>query len=887
MDTPDGQWASTRTPSSRPASQKSHRSSRSARSQPSSRTTEETPLLAREGRTDRSEGSDEADDVEPEHTPATTSLLRSLSGSSETGPLKPLWKRRWPSILALIILCLVVVIIMLGFLTTEAVQEYAIQAADFHPTKLSLDSLTDTGVRVRVQGLFTMDASKVRKTSVRNIGRLGAWIAREVESEATHVDLYLPEYGTAMVGTARVPGIKVNIRNRHTTHLSFFADLDPGSFDNIRNIANDWLDGRLGQIRIKGKADVPLKSGLIPLGSQSIEESLVFQGHDLPSLPRYDITKFNIREARNGSHGMGADFSILVTNEYPVDFSIPPVSVDVLVDGCVPSDPYIMVGTAATERVHVEPKVDMQVNVTGKVESLPEELTAECPNSLKSPLDSFIGNYMHGEGSTVYIKCCKFPDPETPDWTRALLRDITVPVPFAGRDMGNLIKNFSLDDVHFSFPDLFADPDSPEAQPQISALVKVEVGLPNEMNFPLNVTGIGANADVFYHRKKFGKLHLTRWQAANSTRIEAHGEEGPSLLVEADIKDAPLEILDDDVFSEVVKGIVLGGRPITLDIKAAMDVEVNTPIGKFAVREIPAEGVVPVKPVGHDKGGKGFGALSPRIYNLTIMDTSPTGVTLQALVNFTNPTKYSATVPYFNINILVNDTILGQATAKNVFVHPGNNTNVAVTAVYDPITNSGRAGKFIGKELLSQYISGYNTSLTLQTHNGTIPSQPSLGFALSHLPVTLPTPRLHGPKPPSDGNDPKDPNDDPSNDDDSPHFIRDATMHLISSTAVFTLASPLSTTTLYITNLNATAFYDGNPSGKILYELPFAVPPGLSMTPRLPVDWSLGSVGYEAIKKALGGTLKLSAYADVSVRIGRWNQDIWFRGGAIGANVRL
>lgn len=112
-------------------------------------------------------------------------------------------------------------------------------------------------------------------------------------------------------------------------------------------------------------------------------------------------------------------------------------------------------------------------------------------------------------------------------------------------------------------------------------------------------------------------------------------------------------------------------------------------------------------------------------------------------------------------------------------------------------------------------------------------------------------------------------------------------MHILSSTAIFTLSSPLTTTTLYITYLNATAYHEGNPAGKILYELPFAVPPGISDTPRFPVDWSLGSVGYDAIRKALGGQLKLSAMAEVGVRIGRWNQRIWFKGKAIGASVRL
>lgn len=152
------------------------------------------------------------------------------------------------------------------------------QAADFKPTKLSLDSLTADGVKVQVEGDFTMDASRVHKQSVRNMGRFGTWIASEVETGSTEVNVYLPEYDNILVGKAVVPAIKVSIRNGHTTHISFLADLKPGPFDELRNVANDWIDGRLGQIRLRGKAEVPLKSGLIHLGKQTIEESLVFQG---------------------------------------------------------------------------------------------------------------------------------------------------------------------------------------------------------------------------------------------------------------------------------------------------------------------------------------------------------------------------------------------------------------------------------------------------------------------------------------------------------------------------------------------------------------------------------------------------------------------------------
>jgi len=113
-------------------------------------------------------------------------------------------------------------------------------------------------------------------------------------------------------------------------------------------------------------------------------------------------------------------------------------------------------------------------------------------------------------------------------------------------------------------------------------------------------------------------------------------------------------------------------------------------------------------------------------------------------------------------------------------------------------------------------------------------------------------------------------------------------MHLISSTATFILLSPLHHETLYITSVAATAYYNHTePVGTINHEYQFAVPPGASKTPNLAVEWSLGGAGYNAVKDALGGRLKLYAEADVGVRVGEWHEKVWFKGGGIGASVRL
>jgi hypothetical protein len=241
-------------------------------------------------------------------------------------------------------------------------------------------------------------------------------------------------------------------------------------------------------------------------------------------------------------------------------------------------------------------------------------------------------------------------------------------------------------------------------------------------------------------------------------------------------------------------------------------------------------------------------------------------------VNITNPTPYSAYVPFISIQLLKNGSVLGNLIGKNLDIKTGNNSNLLVSALWDP-SLGGPKGHQHGIDLLSEYLSGYNASIMLKTHRLSIPSQPLIGEALSKVNLTVPMPRLSLPD---------------SSEEDNSHFIRNAEFHIFSSTATFTLVSPLQHNTLFIDHINATAFYNHTePVGRIIHDLPFAAPPGASQTPKLPVDWSLDSVGYDKVRKALGGKLKLDVRAVVGVRLGAWVETVWYAGKGIGAGVRL
>lgn len=549
-------------------------------------TSEQTPLIAEGDR-------EEEEDVEQSpDSPASTSLLRSIQDRSQK---KSRW-RRWPSLLALIVLCVAIVIILVAvFVAPQVVSEYANEAVVFEPTSLSIASFTATGVVAHVQGMFTMDASRVGSKPVRDLGRFGTWIAREVETKSTDVKVSFPEYGSPLVGTAEVPPIRVSIRNGHQTAVDFETTLRSGSKDAIRRVAEDWVKGKLGQLRVLGEADVSVRSGLITLPAQKVAQSIVFESGEIPEMPAFDILKLNVHEQDlpHEKRGLVADAAIKVVNDYPVDVEVPPLGFELLVPGCTPSDSNILLADADTINLHVLPRHDVVVNATGLIRRFPKEAVTACPGSHKSPLDVFLGGYLHGEESTVYVRGSTSPSGDTPKWIVDLMSDITVPVPFPGRSFGHLIKNFTMEHVHFDLPDFFAEPDSPESNPRISAEINALIGLPNEINFDIGVDRVRSNADVFYQREKFGELDLHKWHKASAEPVES-SKNHSDLLVKADVKQAPLTITDSDVFTKVVQQMLTGNKGLILTINADVDVDMQTPIGNLVVRKIPAEGEIPV-----------------------------------------------------------------------------------------------------------------------------------------------------------------------------------------------------------------------------------------------------------------------------------------------------
>ncbi|KAH8677494.1 hypothetical protein BX600DRAFT_129762 [Xylariales sp. PMI_506] len=554
---------------------------------PAQPSAETTPLLS--GAVDQARCDGEHDEPVDEDPAVST-----RSRSSQTTSKPP---RRWASFIAMGILAiLVVAIIVLAFVVPDAIQQYAQEATVIEPTNLSIDSITSDGVKARVQAIFRLDSSRVANEHVRRVGQATTWIARQLGSEQTSVTVVLPDKGNTLLGTAVIPPVVLNLRDGDTTYLDFIANVVPGDVDGIREIANEWLLGQLDSLRLKGVGDLTLHSGLLPLGTHTVAESFVFEADKIPTVPQYNITRLTVEDvpAPGNRTSMVADVSISAYNEFPVELKIPELAFEILVPGCA-NDPRIIVADAVTSEVLVKPHADVLVDVHGLIRELPETLTHACPNTNSSPLDLLLEQYMHGDPATMFVRGSSNPDGSTPKWIAEILSSVTIPVPFPGRSLDGLIRNFSLTDVHFSLPDPFAEPDDPDANPKVSGNILVTAGLPSEMNFGINVTKVRAFADVFYKSKKLGELNLEEWQDSSSKRVEASDGGEATLQITSQIIDAPLKVTDEDVFTDVLQTLMFGGKAVLLDIKAAVDIKVETSLGQLVVKEIPAEGRIPVK----------------------------------------------------------------------------------------------------------------------------------------------------------------------------------------------------------------------------------------------------------------------------------------------------
>ncbi|TQS39302.1 hypothetical protein Golomagni_00175 [Golovinomyces magnicellulatus] len=556
-------------------------------------------LLTRADHDRRYDGNDEDDEgyQEGENDEDLLSPAGNLISTQTIADEPTKYRFRWPTLLGIFLAISFVCLIFLSIVVTPALlEEYAKEAVSVEPTKISIDSLTMKGFKARIQADFEVDASRVLNSHVRVIGRFFTWIGREVEIKQSTVEVTLPDYNNTLVGIATIPGLVVEIRNGHMTSLDFNIDLALENIDGIRLVANDWLDGGLDRVHVLAKANFALQSGLLSLGSQSISKDITFEGKELPTIPRSYIDTINFREVAiptHGNHTLVADVSMFIENTQPVEFEVPALDLQVLVHGCDASS-LIEIASAVTSSTRFHPYSGAHLDVSGIVRELPKILVEPCPDSDSSPLDVLISDHIHGKNTTLFIRGSESPSHGMPDWISKILSEITVPIIVPGSQYDGSVKNFSLTNTEFSLPDFFAEPGTDRSYSHLSGKIIASIKIPQEINLNISVNELRAFINVLYKGMKFGEVNLDKWQKVECKIIEGQKDAGRFLKLQTLLKNAPVKITDDSVFAKIVEALLTKKGAIMIGIEALVDAQISSVLGKILVKDISAEGTVPI-----------------------------------------------------------------------------------------------------------------------------------------------------------------------------------------------------------------------------------------------------------------------------------------------------
>lgn len=336
----------------------------------------------------------------------------------------------------------------------------------------------------------------------------------------------------------------------------------------------------------------------LPRGTRTLANALA--ANVMPSLPEYKVQSLvfhDVPVGHDGNMGIGANVSIALHNDHPIGLDVPPLALQVLVPNCDPSEPNIKVASAVTSIVHLRPRADVTAEASGVIREIPESLTRTCPDTELSPLDNLVERCLHG-GTKVFVRVESSGASDVPDWVGSVLEGATVPVTLLGGSFDSVLRNFSLTDVDFRLPSPLADPSDADGKPRVSGTVRVLAALPAELNIGLGVDGLRARGDLIYKEHKFSELNLRRWQKAKSTVASGSGDGGGGggdvITITSRVVDAPIDITDSDIFSDLVQKLFFGHDDV-LDVKASVDLKVATVLGKLVLKGVPAQGKIPVK----------------------------------------------------------------------------------------------------------------------------------------------------------------------------------------------------------------------------------------------------------------------------------------------------
>ncbi|KAG2236998.1 hypothetical protein INT48_001765 [Thamnidium elegans] len=490
-------------------------------------------------------------------------------------------------------------------------------------------------------------------------------------------------------------------------------------------------------------------------------------------------------------------------------------------------------------------------NVTGR--------TLPISNTSQELMETFLTGYLHGNTTIVHVRGSLIgPDDQPskkhvssiPLWLRQALEQVVIRVPFPGATETDLIQSLQLSHIKIDF--------SSTGSPLISGDAVALLKKPQEMQFHMDVTEIDPLVYLYLNQdseRPFATIRSDKPCAAKSE--DGNGIDLPlgTMKVTSRLSRAPFTILPggqkdfDEFLNRVFKQ-----KKGKVYIRGTSDAKVESAFGNLSIRDLEFNGVI------ETQGLDGMKHPAPKVTSMTIVKGYADALHARTVLSIYSPSDVHINLGQLNMVLLFNGHSIGNTTIPELSLAPGVDNELTVSAWL-----SGKNKHVI--DFIGQYISNgisSNNSLIL-TISGQHPNaSPSkfLNNFLQHLTFDVKAPEFI-----------------------EQPLLADCQMNILSSSVIMSLRNPFQGVDMSITKINATATYQIYELGRLTADFedagegwrgPLLLPPPVCdqqdscksvvvESEKIPIKTK--KLGYEAVKRALGGYIEVSVDSTVGVMI--------------------
>ncbi|KAF9922553.1 hypothetical protein FBU30_007320 [Linnemannia zychae] len=539
-----------------------------------------------------------------------------------------------------------------------------------------------------------------------------------------------------------------------------------------------------------------------------------------------------------------------------------------------PKVDYFKIAEVSCPTLHLEAGKTSQVALTGRLFHLDDWVLSEMGMSQYSPgsekqllLGRLLSRFIQGQDSAIQVRALS-KDPNIPHWLTEVFKSIVLDMTFPGSTSQNFIQALDMNRLEFGFSDT-------NESAILSGLLSSELLLPPNVTFPIKILQMKPTA--WLQTPDGHDMALLDMPDFIPTHSQQDGNE---LEVSIEMNDTPLKVVTEQM-TEFYRFLNTSFTKdwIELGVAGEAHAVVECGLGTFEL------GPIPFDVITRQRGLSGLVSVPPLLQSLDVVDSSEHSLTVKATLVLWNPSNISADLGDLSFLWSYDGYLIGMASVPQLQLNTGNNT-IECIGMMDPSIHCLRRpqepcdpelARNASREFISKYISGDNsTSIDVLGYSEST-SIPLLKPMMSALSISSGLPVIEE------------------------DFLISTTMYILSSTIIMELKNPLDTviTVLYI---NGTASYKDEPLGHINVDFehdiaspkPILIPAndhqnetsGYIKTPRLPVTFELSSVGYEALKKALGGSLEVDVLCHIKAKVGSMLMWVDFAKEGIQAKVR-